>query len=107
MISVPGLHAHGLVGSDRISAAGSWDSVAGHQANIHGGAISADKAISWYIEQGVHPSKVVMGIPLYGMSFAPVCVTQTYQIQVDLSHRPRVQVSPFLGSVVDHGSKES
>jgi chitinase len=47
-------------------AAGSWDKVAGHQANVYGGDISADRAIKWYIHHGVHPSKVIMGIPLYG-----------------------------------------
>ncbi|TFK86888.1 glycoside hydrolase family 18 protein [Polyporus arcularius HHB13444] len=49
--------------------AGSWDSVAGHQANVFGGQISASQAINWYVAQGVPRDKVVMGIPLYGRSF--------------------------------------
>ncbi|KAL1942874.1 hypothetical protein VTO73DRAFT_5114 [Trametes versicolor] len=49
--------------------AGSWDSVAGHQANIFGGQISASQAINWYISQGVARDKIVMGVPLYGRSF--------------------------------------
>ncbi|KAF7321311.1 Glyco-18 domain-containing protein [Mycena kentingensis (nom. inval.)] len=50
--------------------AGSWDSVANHQANVHGGPLSASKAIHWYISQGVDRSKIIMGLPLYGRSFA-------------------------------------
>jgi len=48
---------------------GSWDSVAQHQANVHGGPISASKAINWYISQGLPRHKIIMGIPLYGRSF--------------------------------------
>jgi chitinase len=56
--------------------AGSWDSVAGHQANLFPSRsnpastpFSADKAIKYYISQGVHPSKIVLGMPLYGRAF--------------------------------------
>ncbi|KAJ7647329.1 glycoside hydrolase [Roridomyces roridus] len=49
--------------------AGSWDSVANHQANIYGGPISASKSVEWYINQGVERSKIVLGVPLYGRSF--------------------------------------
>ena len=42
--------------------AGSWDSVAGHQANLLGGQFSCDKSIKYYIDAGVNPRKIVMGI---------------------------------------------
>lgn len=51
------------------SSAGSWDSIANHQANVFGGPISASEAINWYISQGVARPKIIMGIPLYGRSF--------------------------------------
>ncbi|EGN99833.1 glycoside hydrolase family 18 protein [Serpula lacrymans var. lacrymans S7.3] len=49
---------------------GSWDQVANHQANVYGGSINASQAIFWYINNGVARHKVIMGIPLYGRSFA-------------------------------------
>ncbi|SJK97268.1 related to class V chitinase ChiB1 [Armillaria ostoyae] len=49
--------------------AGSWDSLAGHQANLYGPPISASQAVDYYRSKGVHPSKIVLGIPLYGRSF--------------------------------------
>ena len=49
--------------------AGSWDKIANHQANLFGGPISASQAVTWYINQGVPRSKIVLGIPLYGRSF--------------------------------------
>jgi chitinase len=56
--------------------AGSWDSNAGHQANIfpsqHNPAstpFSIDFAVNYYIQHGVHPSKIVLGMPLYGRAF--------------------------------------
>ncbi|KDQ53487.1 glycoside hydrolase family 18 protein [Jaapia argillacea MUCL 33604] len=49
---------------------GSWDSIANHQANIFGGPISASQAIGWYVSQGIPRNKIIMGIPLYGRSFA-------------------------------------
>ncbi|KAJ5749058.1 uncharacterized protein N7511_010754 [Penicillium nucicola] len=57
--------------------AGSWDQNAGHQANIvksnsnpAATPFSADAAINYYINVGgVPPSKIVMGMPLYGRAF--------------------------------------
>ncbi|KAL0057133.1 Chitinase 4 [Marasmius tenuissimus] len=49
--------------------AGSWDQVAGHQANLYGEPISAHRAITHYINHGVAPKKIIMGMPLYGRSF--------------------------------------
>lgn len=49
--------------------AGSWDSIANHQANLYNGPISASTAINYYISHGLAPSKIVLGIPLYGRSF--------------------------------------
>ncbi|CAG8655119.1 834_t:CDS:2, partial [Racocetra persica] len=49
--------------------AGSWSSVADHQANLYGGDLSVDKAVTGYISQGVSAQKIVVGIPMYGRSF--------------------------------------
>ena len=55
---------------------GSWDTNAGHQANLHYSVsnpastpFNTDQAIRHYIKQGVAPSKVVLGMPLYGRAF--------------------------------------
>ncbi|KZF21928.1 glycoside hydrolase family 18 protein [Xylona heveae TC161] len=57
--------------------AGSWDSVAGHQANIFNSQsdpactpFSTEAAISYYTSHGVAPHKIVLGMPLYGRAFA-------------------------------------
>ncbi|KAK8854649.1 hypothetical protein IAR55_003388 [Kwoniella newhampshirensis] len=53
--------------------AGSWDPVAGHQANLYSdnpNASSVDKAVRYFLNQGVHPNKLVMGMPVYGRAFA-------------------------------------
>jgi chitinase len=56
--------------------AGSWDPNAGHQANVYPSQhnpsstpFSIDFAIQYYIQHGVHPSKIVLGMPLYGRAF--------------------------------------
>lgn len=56
--------------------AGSWDQQAGHQANIFPSKsnpkstpFSIDFAVRYYLEHGVHPSKIVLGMPLYGRAF--------------------------------------
>ena len=56
--------------------AGSWDQVAGHQANVYPSKqqpsstpFSIDFAVRYYIEHGVHASKIVLGMPLYGRAF--------------------------------------
>lgn len=56
--------------------AGSWDQRAGHQANLfpsredpHCTPFSTSTAVQWYVGRGVAPSKIVVGMPLYGRAF--------------------------------------
>ena len=56
--------------------AGSWDQKAGHQANLYPHAqhpettpFSTDRAVEYYLHQGVRPEKMVLGMPLYGRAF--------------------------------------
>ncbi|KAH6685316.1 family 18 glycosyl hydrolase [Plectosphaerella plurivora] len=57
--------------------AGSWESTTGHQSNIYArsnvaAAIKADtdSALTYYLGQGVDSRKIMLGLPLYGRSFA-------------------------------------
>lgn len=52
--------------------AGSWDQRAGHQANLYGTAAGAPFSTAAALEiytRHVHPSKLVLGMPLYGRAF--------------------------------------
>ncbi|RAL62744.1 hypothetical protein DID88_004586 [Monilinia fructigena] len=56
--------------------AGSWDNVTGNMANLYPSPsvpastqYSTNQAVTDYISKGVSPSKLVMGLPLYGRSF--------------------------------------
>lgn len=57
--------------------AGSWDRTAGHQSNIlrhlknpSCTPFSTQSAVEAYISGGIAPSKLVIGMPLYGRAFA-------------------------------------
>lgn len=56
--------------------AGSWDQTAGHQANffpdqkdLKTTPFSTARALKDYVQRGVPPNKIVLGMPLYGRSF--------------------------------------
>jgi chitinase len=56
--------------------AGSWDTQAGNQSNIHASTqnpastpFSADAAVQYYVQHGVPANKIVLGMPLYGRAF--------------------------------------
>lgn len=55
--------------------AGSWDTIAGHQANLFGSHqnevdVNTTSGIEYYTETGcIAPSKINLGCPLYGRSF--------------------------------------
>ncbi|KAK6954374.1 hypothetical protein Daesc_004341 [Daldinia eschscholtzii] len=55
---------------------GSWDTVSGHQANVfsyessaESKRLSTDDAVRHYESQGIHPQKILLGLPLYGRAF--------------------------------------
>lgn len=57
--------------------AGTWDTTTGHQSNLYPDAknpkatkFSTSKAVSYYVSKGVDPKKLILGLPLYGRSFA-------------------------------------
>ncbi|KAK5652866.1 hypothetical protein OQA88_9532 [Cercophora sp. LCS_1] len=53
--------------------AGGWDSIAGHQANLYaapGAPFSTERAVGDYLARGVPREKIVIGMPIYGRSFA-------------------------------------
>ncbi|KAK0621800.1 glycoside hydrolase family 18 protein [Bombardia bombarda] len=67
--------------------AGAWDTHAGHQANLYPAPaasnwstpFSTDRAVSDYIAAGVPPSKLVLGMPIYGRAFEQTAgIGQTY-----------------------------
>ena len=57
--------------------AGPWTKHCGNQAQLfsptsphdNAASISCDSSVSYVIKQGVHPSKILLGVPAYGRSF--------------------------------------
>jgi chitinase len=55
---------------------GSWNDRTGHSSNLHGSTekpkrtpYTTEKTVTAYIEAGVSPDKIILGVPVYGHSF--------------------------------------
>ncbi|KAG9290217.1 hypothetical protein G9A89_022193 [Geosiphon pyriformis] len=48
---------------------GAWSSRANHQSNLYNGEVSTDKAVRYYLKQGILSHKIILGIPMYGRAF--------------------------------------
>lgn len=49
---------------------GEWDKVSTYHSNLYGGDSSCDDAINFYMDSGVSPEKIIMGMPTYGIGFS-------------------------------------
>ncbi|KAF8867788.1 glycoside hydrolase, partial [Infundibulicybe gibba] len=47
-----------------------FSTATGHLANVHGGPPCTDDALKWYNGQGLAYDRMVLGVPLYGRSYA-------------------------------------
>ncbi|KAF2967802.1 hypothetical protein GQX73_g5736 [Xylaria multiplex] len=76
-LDIAGMDAHlGFWNLMAYDYAGSWDSAAGHQANLRRSdanpastPFDTEAAVEAYVGRGVAPHKVVLGMPLYGRAF--------------------------------------
>lgn len=55
---------------------GKWDQATGHNAPLTGDQLSVNSTLSYYLELGADPAKLVLGIPLYGRTFKLVNVDE-------------------------------
>ncbi|ANB15754.1 Cts2p [Sugiyamaella lignohabitans] len=49
---------------------GSWSQTAYFHSNLYSSEISGNRAVETYINQGVAPNKIILGMPVYGRGFA-------------------------------------
>lgn len=49
---------------------GDWDSDVLFQSNLYGGSVSCNAAMQYYLKSGATSSKLVLGIPTYGVGFS-------------------------------------
>lgn len=75
-----------------------WSEKTGHHANLYGdngnNGLSASTAISFYIQKGIPPSKLVLGMPLYARTFYE---PQSLRIGV-----PFNKSTPYESDIVDY-----
>ena len=97
----------------RYDYAGSWDSVANHQANLFGtspDSLSTDRAIRFYTSQGVPVQKLVLGTSPSLSLFCSCSLTgrmQVFRCTGDHSQTVKDLVNHSKESVLDPGKQVS
>jgi len=97
--------------SHRYDYAGSWDSVANHQANLFGtspDSLSTDRAIRFYTSQGVPVQKLVLGTSPSLSLFCSCSLTggmQVFRCTGDHSQTVKDLVDHSKESVLGHGKQ--
>lgn len=91
-------------------AGSGWSSRTGYHLNLYGSTgdsnLSVDAVVAHYTRQGIHPQKIVLGMPLYGRSFySPDSARVGSQFRKDLPFSPDTvdykEISPE-NEVYDH-----